>query len=437
MWKGVILSEVEAGMDRFIIEGGRPLRGEAAVRPAKNALLPCMAAALLTGEQVRFKDSAKLVDIASMAALLKHLGVEVEGRPGGPIALRAASLVEPEAPYELVRKMRASIVVLGPLLARFGRARVSLPGGCAIGARPVDQHLKALEAMGAEVRVEHGYVEARTEGLKGADVMFDTVTVGGTQNALMAAVLARGQTVLRNCAREPEIADLADLLNKMGARIEGMGTDTLRIDGVPSLSGAEHACIPDRIEAGTLLLAGCVTGGDVAVAPVVPEHLDALLAKLRAMGAEVEVGENRIRASCPEGLGSADVVTAPFPGFPTDLQAQFMALLTLARGTGTVKETIFENRFMHVPELLRMGADIRIEGNVAVVAGGKPISGAPVMASDLRASACLVLAGLRAEGTTEVRRIYHLDRGYERLEKRLSALGASVRREKESERGAG
>jgi UDP-N-acetylglucosamine 1-carboxyvinyltransferase len=415
-------------MDRFVIEGGRPLRGEAAVRPAKNALLPCMAASLLSEERVAFTDSAKLMDIASMRALLKHLGVEAHGKPGGPLSLRAAEIRKPEAPYDLVRKMRASIVVLGPLVARFGKARVSLPGGCAIGARPVDQHLRALSAMGAEIRVEHGYVEARAKRLKGADVVFDTVTVGGTENALMAACLARGTTVLRNAAREPEIVDLADLLVKMGARIEGAGTDTLRIRGVKELGGAEHSCIPDRIEAGTLLIAGCITGGDVTVSPAVPEHLEALIAKLRAMGASVEVGKGGVRAYAPDGLKAQDVVTAPYPGFPTDLQAQFMALLTRSEGAGTVKETIFENRFMHVPELARMGADIRVEGNVAVVNGGKPLTGAPVMASDLRASACLVLAGLCAEGTTDVRRIYHLDRGYERLENRLALLGAQVKR---------
>ncbi len=417
-------------MERFVIEGGVPLSGITGVRPSKNALLPCMAASLLTDQRVTFSDSADLMDIASMLDLLRHLGVETDGEPGGALALRAFSLTELEAPYELVRKMRASIVVLGPMLARCGRARVSLPGGCAIGARPVDQHLKALEAMGAEITVEHGYVEATAGRLQGAEVVFDVATVGGTQNVLMAAVLAEGETVLHNAAREPEIADLADLLSKMGARIEGAGTDTIRVSGVSSLSGAEHACIPDRIEAGTLLMAGLITGGHVTVSPAVPDHLEALLAKLRAMGATIRVEGGAIEASCPGGLEAADIVTAPFPGFPTDLQAQFMALLTRARGVGTVKETIFENRFMHVPELARMGADIRVDGNVAMVAGSA-LSGAPVMASDLRASASLVLAGLCAEGTTEVRRIYHLDRGYQRLEERLRALGARVRRERD------
>lgn len=415
-------------MEAFLIEGGRPLSGRADIRPAKNALLPCMAAALLTDGALAFEDSADLVDIESMAQLLAHLGCGVEGKPGGPLKIQAREVADPEAPYDLVRKMRASVLVLGPLLARFGRARVSLPGGCAIGARPVDQHLKALAAMGAEIRIEHGYIEARARRLRGAEVLFDTVTVGGTEDALMAAALAEGVTVLRNAAREPEIADLAALLTSMGARIEGAGTDTIRVEGVKSLSGARHACIPDRVEAGTLLLAGCITRGDVTVAPAIPEHLEALLAKLRAMGARVGAEGWEIRAACPHGLSAADIVTAPFPGFPTDLQAQFMALLTQAEGAGTVRESIFENRFLHVPELQRMGADIRIEGSVAVVSGGTALSGAPVMASDLRASACLILAGLCARGTTRVRRIYHLDRGYERLEERLRSLGADVRR---------
>ena len=431
-WPGRgILNAQEDRMDRFVIEGGRPLHGRAAVRPSKNALLPCLAAALLTSDRLEFEDSAGLMDIASMLQLLRHLGVETLGAPGGPIALRAASVREPVAPYDLVRRMRASIVVLGPLLARCGRARVSLPGGCAIGARPIDQHLKALAALGAEIRLEHGYVEARAERLRGAEVVFDAVTVGGTENALLAAVLAEGETVLRNAAREPEIVDLAALLRSMGARIEGAGTDTIRVHGVESLSGARHACIPDRVEAGTLLIAGCITKGDVTVAPAVPEHLEALLAKLRSMGAAVEADGGSVRAACPGGMAPADIVTLPFPGFPTDLQAQFMALLTQAEGSSTVKETIFENRFMHVPELGRMGADIRVEGNVAVVTGPSRLTGAPVMASDLRASACLVLAGLASRNTTEVRRIYHLDRGYERLEERLQALGGHVKRVKE------
>jgi UDP-N-acetylglucosamine 1-carboxyvinyltransferase len=422
-------------MDRFLIEGGTPLRGRAAVRPAKNALLPCLAAALLTGEPIEFLDSAALGDIASMLTMLEHLGADVEGRPGGPLRVRVANGGgDLEAPYDLVRKMRASVLVLGPMVARYGRARVSLPGGCAIGARPIDQHLKGLAALGAEVRVEHGYVEVRASKLRGGDVLFDRATVTGTENLLMAATLAGGTTTLRNAAREPEIVDLAELLAAMGARIEGAGTDTIRVEGTAALHGARHACIPDRIEAGTLLMAGCITGGDVTCAPAVPVHLEALLAKLREMGAEVTAGDGWIRAASPDGLASSDVVTAPFPGFPTDLQAQFMALATQARGAATVKETIFENRFMHVPELMRMGAEVSVEGNVAIVKGPTRLTGAPVMASDLRASAGLVLAGLCARGTTEIRRIYHLDRGYERLEERLSALGASVRRVGEGEK---
>jgi len=418
-------------LDRLVIEGGVPLRGSVAVKTAKNALLPCMAAALLTPEPVEFEASAALRDIGFMADLLRHLGAEVEGEPGGPLRLCAADIPVPECEYDLVRKMRASVVTLGPLLARFGRARVSLPGGCAIGTRPVDQHLKGLEALGAEIKIEHGYIEATAPTLRGGEVVFDMVTVGGTENILMAAVIAEGRTVIRNAAREPEIGDLVRLLVKMGARVEGLDTDTLTVEGVTSLHGARHACIPDRVEAGTLLMAAAITGGDVTVTEMVPEHVEALLGKLRAMGASVEAGESQVRISCPDGLSAADITTAPYPAYPTDLQAQFMALLTQAAGLGSVKETIFENRFMHVPELQRMGADIRIDGNMAVVAGPTPLKGAPTMASDLRASACLVLAGLAAEGTSEVRRIYHLDRGYERLEARLNALGARVKREKE------
>jgi UDP-N-acetylglucosamine 1-carboxyvinyltransferase len=417
-------------MERFVIEGGVPLRGRAVVRPAKNALLPCLAATLLTGEEVRFEDSAALGDIASMLQVLSHLGADVSGVPGGPLTVRAANgRGELEAPYDLVRKMRASVLVLGPMLGRFGRAKVSLPGGCAIGARPVDQHLKGLAAMGADIRVETGYVHATAGRLRGAEVLFDKVTVGGTENLMMAAALAEGVTMLRNAAREPEISDLAAMLGGMGARVEGAGTDTVRIEGSRSLGGVRHACIPDRIEAGTLLVAACITGGEVVIEPAVPEHVEALLIKLKGMGAEVEESPGRIRIAAPRPLAPADIVTVPFPGFPTDLQAQFMALLTQAEGAGAVRESIFENRFMHVPELVRMGADIAIQDRVAVVKGPVRLKGAPVMASDLRASACLVLAGLCAEGVTTVNRIYHLDRGYERLEERLSGLGAKVARE--------
>jgi len=416
-------------MDAFRIEGGVPLRGDAAVETSKNAQLPCMAAALLTGEPVVFEAPSGHADIATMRKLLRELGVTAQDGAEGTLSLqttRAGGHLE--APYDLVRKMRASILVLGPMLARFGRGRVSLPGGCAIGARPVDLHLRALAALGADIRVEHGYVEATAGRLRGGEVVFDRVTVGGTENLLMAAALADGLTTLRNAAREPEVADLARLLAAMGAKVEGIGTDTLKVEGVRELGGARFRCIPDRIVAGTLLLAGAITGGDVTCRPAVPEHLEALLAKLRQMGAKVETGTDWIRVAAEGRLRAVDALTLPYPGFPTDLQAQFMALLTQTEGTGTVQETIFENRFMHVPELLRMGADIRIEGRLAVVTGPRPLTGAPVMASDLRASACLVLAGLCAEGTTTVRRIYHLDRGYERLEGRLSSLGGRVAR---------
>jgi len=416
-------------MDAFRIEGGLPLKGTAAVETAKNAQLPCLAAALLTSEPVTFEAPSAHADISTMLEVLGHLGVEVSRSPSGALTLKTVNGGgHLEAPYDLVRRMRASVLVLGPMVARFKRGRVSLPGGCAIGARPVDLHLRALSALGADIRVEHGFIEAAAPRLRGAEVVFDKVTVGGTENLLMAAVLAEGTTVIRNAAREPEVADLCRLLTAMGARIEGAGSDTLRVEGVRNLHGAVHRCIPDRIVAGTLLLAGAITGGDVACAPAVPEHLEALLVKLREMGARVETGPDRVRVAAPEPLRAVDVVTLPYPGFPTDLQAQFLALLTAAHGTGTVKETIFENRFMHVPELLRMGARIRIEGRLAVVTGPVRLTGAPVMASDLRASASLVLAGLAAEGTTRIRRIYHLDRGYERLEERLRALGGRVER---------
>jgi len=418
-------------MDRFQILGGRSLRGTVAVRPAKNALLPCLAAGLLTSDPVVFEETADLQDIHSMVGLLRHLGSEVEGVPGGAVRVRTPDVVEPEAPYDLVRRMRASILVLGPLLARFGRARVSLPGGCAIGARPIDLHIRGLETLGARITVDHGYVRASAERLRGSEILFDKVTVGGTENLIMAAVLARGETVLRNAAREPEIADLCRLLTAMGARIEGAGTHTVKISGVEELGGAIHTCIPDRIETGTLAAAAVVTGGDVELAGVVPEHVEAFLGKLRSMGIQIETGERRIRVRGAAGIRSADITTQPYPGYPTDLQAQFMALLTRASGSGAVRETIFENRFMHVPELQRMGADIRIEGNVAVVRGPTPLSGAPVMASDLRASAGLLLAALCAEGSTEIHRIYHLDRGYERLDERLNALGARIHRVRE------
>jgi len=338
--------------------------------------------------------------------------------------------VTPEAPYELVKTMRASVLVLGPLVARYGRARVSLPGGCAIGARPIDQHLKGLERLGATIALEHGYVEARARRLHGATIPFDMVTVTGTENIMMAACLAKGRTVLENAAREPEVEELAKVLNKMGARISGAGTDVITIEGVDELFPVEHAILPDRIEAGTLLVAAAITGGDVLVRRMVPEHLDAVMAKLREAGATLTAEDGGVRCKGPKTIKPVDIKTTPHPGFPTDMQAQLMVLLTVARGSSVITETVFENRFMHVLELSRMGADIKVDGHTAVVKGVRQLSGAPVMATDLRASASLVLAGLRATGTTEVQRVYHLDRGYERLERKLRKLGADIRRVK-------
>lgn len=417
-------------MDKFIIRGGKSLRGEIGIKPAKNALLPCMAAALLTPEKVTLTRTSGLMDIGSMCGILQHLGAGISGEPGGALSIDASDIKTFDAPYDLVRKMRASVLVLGPLLARFGRAKVSLPGGCAIGARPVDLHIKALSALGAEIEVDNGYIIASAKELTGAPVFFDKVTVGGTENILTAAVLAKGTTTISNAAKEPEITDLGNLLISMGAKIEGLGSDTITVEGVKELHGASHASIPDRIETGTILAAIAITGGEAVVKDADPRHLEAFLLKLREMGVSLETKESEIHIKSNGPLKSADITTAPFPGFPTDLQAQFLALLTQAEGSGTVREEIFETRFMHVPELQRLGADIRLEGSLAVVRGRTPLKGAPVMASDLRASASLVIAALVADGTTEINRIYHLDRGYERFEERLSALGADIERVK-------
>jgi UDP-N-acetylglucosamine 1-carboxyvinyltransferase len=421
-------------MDKIVIEGGLPLRGQVTVSGAKNAALPALAAALLAEGEHRIANVPDLADVRTMERLLAHMGCEV-GRSGDDrhgAVVRVPSAITPEAPYELVKTMRASVVALGPLVARWGRARVSLPGGCAIGARPIDQHLKALAALGAELTLEHGYVEARAPRgrLRGATFVFDLPTVTGTENALMAAALAEGRTVLENCAREPEVRDLADALRGMGARIAGDGTAVIRIDGVERLSPMRHVVIADRIEAGTLLVAGALPGCDVVVRGFVPQHLEALLEKLRAAGAAVEVDGAAVRVRGGARPRPVDVRTAPFPGFPTDMQAQLMVLLSIADGSSVITETVFENRFMHVQELVRLGADITIDGRRATVKGVPQLSGAPVMASDLRASAALVLAGLLARGTTEVLRVYHLDRGYERLEEKLLPLGARVRRVK-------
>jgi UDP-N-acetylglucosamine 1-carboxyvinyltransferase len=416
-------------MDAIEITGGRPLHGEVQVSGSKNATLPQIAAALLAPGRSVFRGVPDLADIRTLGRLLTSMGARVE-REGTTLAVDAAQVEKPEAPYELVKTMRASVLVLGPLLARLGRARVSMPGGCAIGARPIDQHLKGLQLLGAKIELAHGYVEATAARLRGASVLFDLPTVTGTENLLMAAALAEGQTILENCAREPEVVALAEALGTMGARIRGAGTSVITVDGVTSLRPMDLQVIPDRIEAGTLLAAAMITGGDVLVRGARASDLDAALAKMREAGAKITAGQGGLRIVGPERPNAVDFITAPFPGFPTDLQAQLMACMTVAQGASRVVETVFENRFMHVQELSRMGADVAIDGHTAVVRGVPRLSGAPVMATDLRASASLVLAGLRAEGKTTVHRVYHLDRGYEALELKLSALGAAIRRVK-------
>ena len=414
-------------MDQFVIVGPSRLEGEIAVSGAKNAALPCIAAALLTDEPVRLENLPNVADIRTLARVLQHVGASVE-RDGDAAVIEARSIGSADAPYELVKTMRASVLVLGPLLARAGSVRVSLPGGCAIGVRPINLHLAAFEKLGAQVRLEHGYVEARASRLTGADVSFDTVTVTGTENVLLAATLARGTTRLLNAAREPEVVDLARLLAAMGARISGAGTDTIVVEGVERLHGARHAVIPDRIEAGTYALAAAATRGDVRITRCSPAHLGALTTRLNAAGVRVDAAGDVLHVRANGGLSSHDVATAPYPGFPTDLQAQWMAFAAGLDGVATITETIFENRFQHVAELVRMGARVRLEGRWAVVEGPARLTGARVMASDLRASAALVIAGLAAEGETTIERVYHLDRGYQRMEEKLGAVGAQVRR---------
>jgi UDP-N-acetylglucosamine 1-carboxyvinyltransferase len=416
-------------LDKLLITGGGTLQGEVRVAGAKNAALPVLIAALLTDQTLRIRNIPHLRDITTTLELLGHLGVSVQVDEKLEIEVNAADLASRCAPYELVKTMRASILVLGPLLARFGQAEVSLPGGCAIGSRPVDLHLKALEKMGAEVSVEAGYIKARVPGgrLCGARIIFDMVTVTGTENLLMAAVLAQGRTVLENAAREPEVVDLARCLVNMGARIQGAGLDTIEIEGVDALSGAEHTVIPDRIEAGTYLVAAAATGGRLRLRGISNGLLDAVIAKLDEAGAAVMVGEQEILLDMTHKRPRAvNVRTAPFPGFPTDMQAQFLLLNAIAEGTATVTESIFENRFMHVQELQRMGADIDLKGNTAIIRGVPHLSAAQVMATDLRASACLVLAGLVAQGQTVVDRIYHIDRGYDCIEEKLAQCGADI-----------
>jgi UDP-N-acetylglucosamine 1-carboxyvinyltransferase len=416
-------------MDKLSIEGGHRLAGEVRVSGAKNAALPLLCAALLSPEPVTLTNVPRLNDVRTMEALLAQMGVALDARTAGAVTLDAGRIDWPLAPYELVKTMRASILALGPLLARCGEARVSLPGGCAIGLRPVDQHVKGLEAMGALIDLEHGYINAKGQ-LRGAKIVFDLVTVTGTENLLMAATLAEGTTILENAAREPEILDLARCLVGMGARITGAGTDRIVVEGVAALHGTTYAIMPDRIETGTFLAAVAATGGDVAVTGTKPDSLEAVIEKLREAGARIDVQGDVLRVSRDGPLTAVNVRTAPHPGFPTDMQAQFMALATRAQGTAVITETIFENRMMHVQELRRLGADIEVEGSTAIVKGVAKLTGADVMATDLRASACLVIAGLVAEGWTTIDRIYHLDRGYERIEGKLEALGARIARVK-------
>jgi UDP-N-acetylglucosamine 1-carboxyvinyltransferase len=414
-------------VDKLRISGGRRLEGEVRISGAKNAALPIMCAALLSARPLALSNVPQLMDVATMAKLLGQMGVGVE-RSADRIALHAQNVAQPIAPYELVKTMRASVLVLGPLLARCGRAKVSLPGGCAIGSRPVDQHVKGLQAMGAVINVDHGYMHASAERLRGARIVMDMVTVTGTENLMMAAVLAEGTTVLENAAREPEVVDLARCLAAMGARIDGAGTDVIRIDGVSSLHGAEHRVMPDRIETGTYLAAAAAAGGKVRLVGAAPGTLDATVEKLREAGARIAMKDSVIEIEMAGRPKAVSIRTAPYPGFATDMQAQFMALATVADGTALITETIFENRFMHALEMQRLGADISIQGNTAMVRGVQRLQGAAVMATDLRASASLVIAALVAEGRTEIQRIYHLDRGYEALETKLSALGARIER---------
>ena len=416
-------------MDKLQIAGGIRLSGDVRASGAKNAALPILAAGLLADAPVTIGNVPHLHDVTTMIELLGRMGVGVTIGDNMRIEVDARGLTTPVAPYELVKTMRASILVLGPLLARHGEARVSLPGGCAIGARPVNLHIAGLEAMGAEIAMEGGYIQARAGRLEGARIVLDTVTVTGTENLMMAATLAHGRTVIENAAREPEVVDLAGFLNAMGASVFGAGTDTIIIEGRDRLGGCEHEVLPDRIETGTFLVAGAITGGRVRVRDTRPDHLDAVLAKLREAGAVVETGADWVAVNMQGRRPvSVDVRTAPYPGFPTDMQAQFAALDSVADGVGTIVETIFENRYMHMFELRRLGADVRLEGHTAMIHGVPRLSGAPVMATDLRASASLVLAGLVAEGTTDVQRIYHIDRGYECIEEKLRQLGASIRR---------
>jgi UDP-N-acetylglucosamine 1-carboxyvinyltransferase len=413
-------------VDKIIIVGGEKLRGDVHISGAKNASLPIMVSALLAPGWSTFLNVPNLVDIKTIKKLLRNLGAKIEGE--GTVRINTENISNCEAPYDLVKTMRASVLVLGPLVARIGVARVSLPGGCAIGARPVNLHIKALQDLGAEVELKDGYVEAKARRLKGATIYFDIPTVTGTENIMMAACLADGTTLLKNAAREPEVVNLADVLNGMGAKITGAGTDIIRIDGVEQMHPVEAAIIPDRIEAGTFMIAVGMTGGDVRIMGCEPVHVEALTRKLRDAGMEITPFDGGIRATAKKKIKSVDIKTLPYPGFPTDLQAQMMALMSVSDGLSVITETVFENRFMHVSELMRMGADILIHGNSAMVKGVPKLKGAPVMATDLRASASLILAGLAAEGKTELSRVYHIDRGYQEIEKKFSSIGANIKR---------
>ncbi len=423
-------------MERIVILGGTPLKGRVEISGAKNSALPVLAATLLSSDICRLTNVPELRDVSTLTKLLASLGVKIEKPEPRSLVLDPTEISGYEAPYELVKTMRASVLVLGPLVARFGRARVSLPGGCAIGARPIHLHLMGLEKLGASIRIDKGYVFAESRRLRGARIYLDVPTVTGTMNLMMAAALAQGTTCLENAACEPEVTELAEALNRMGGGISGAGTDHIVIDGVDTLSGMDYRIMPDRIETGTFLAAGAITGGDITLDRCRPDHLEAVIEKMAAAGVEVECRENQLRVKGNGALRAVDIKTGPYPAFATDMQAQFMALMTLAEGTSVITETVFENRFMHVAELRRMGADIKVQGNNAVVRGVKELSGAPLMATDLRASASLILAGLAAAGETIVSRIYHLDRGYERIEEKFKKLGARIFREQEARKEA-
>lgn len=413
-------------MDKIIVQGGKSLHGNVQISGAKNAALPVMAAALLTEGTNTFHNIPDLMDIRTIKKLLRNLGAQIEGEE--TLQINVDKITSCVAPYELVKTMRASVLVLGPLVARMGVARVSLPGGCAIGARPVNLHIKALEEMGAKIELKEGYIEAKAKKLKGAEIYFDISTVTGTENVMMAATLAQGTTILRNAACEPEVVNLAEVLKGMGAKISGAGTDVIKIEGVTSLKPTEGTIIPDRIEAGTFMIAAGITHGELNIRGCIPEHLEALINKLRDTGMKISPIKGGLKTTGTKKINSVDVKTLPYPGFATDLQAQMMAYMSIGSGLSVITETIFENRFMHVSELMRMGADIKIQGNNAIVRGVPELRGAPVMATDLRASASLVLAALVAKGTTEISRVYHLDRGYEQIEKKFSAVGANIKR---------